>query len=345
MGDDDREFPEHSVGGRRFQFVHRIDDMSNTPLPITNTGTSGTSRGALSEIGMQAALITAGAVIYFAVRSATEGSVATANKHGHDLLRFETALGLDIEARVQGLILDNEILSTAFNWVYIWGHWPAIAITLLWLHQRSPEQFLRLRNALFASGAIGVVIFVLYPVTPPRLLDVGIVDTVTERSNSYRVLQPPSLINKYAAMPSLHVGWNYLIGLAIITATQSRMLKVIGVLSPVAMIGAVVLTGNHYVIDAVAGLAVATLGWVVASKLSPATTSVPAEESFASSEPATARGCRIEALPDRRVVCPSASCSLRSGSGSAMGSTGITSPPSPISVEPPAIDDEVSCSR
>lgn len=94
------------------------------------------------------------------------------------------------------------------NWVYIYGHWPVIGITLVWLFLRAPDDYRLLRNAMFVSGAIGLVLFALFPVSPPRFGVLELVDTVTERSDSYRALQPPGLINRYAAFPSLHFGWN-----------------------------------------------------------------------------------------------------------------------------------------
>jgi hypothetical protein len=76
--------------------------------------------------------------------------------------------------------------------------------------------FRRLRDAMAVSGAMGVCVYVSYPVAPPRLARLGMTDTITEQSQAYRVLQPPAFINQYAAMPSLHVGWNLLLGLALI---------------------------------------------------------------------------------------------------------------------------------
>ncbi len=119
---------------------------------------------------------------------------------------------------------------------------------------------------MFYSGLIGVVIYALYPVAPPRLLDVGLVDTVTEQSVAYRVLQPPGLVNKYAAVPSLHAGWNLLVGLAIYQAASARGWKIMGVVGPVAMTLAVVVTANHFVLDVVIGLAVAMIGYVIARR-------------------------------------------------------------------------------
>lgn len=237
--------------------------------PATPTGAgrrAGRSATGRRELALQVGLIAGAALAYFMVRGLTEGSVSTANDHGRDVLAVEAALGVDAEEGLQGLVLGSDALVMLFNWIYIWGHWPAIGATLIWLHRSHPTRFVQLRNALFVSGAIGITIFVLYPVTPPRLLDVGIVDTVTEHSNSYRVLQPPSLTNKYAALPSLHVGWNLLIGLAVYSSAANRFMRGLGVLSPFAMIAAVILTGNHFVLDAAGGLVVAAVGWLVATR-------------------------------------------------------------------------------
>lgn len=221
------------------------------------------------ELGIQVTLIAGAAVLYFAVRGLTEGSEALAVANGLDLLALERDLGLAVEADLQAAILDHRWAVTAANWVYIWGHWPAIAATLVWLHRTRRLDYLLLRNALFLSGAIGLLIFVIHPVAPPRLLPSGFTDTVTELSSSYRVLQPPSLVNKYAALPSLHVGWNLLIGLALLRTRANWFVSTIGILSPLAMSAAVVLTGNHYVVDALVGSAVALTGLALSYRLTP----------------------------------------------------------------------------
>ena len=221
------------------------------------------------ELVVQIGLIAGAALLYFGVRGLTEGSEAVAVANGFDLLRVERALGLAIEAQLQALILDHRWLVTAANWVYIWGHWPAIAATLIWLHRTRRLDYLLLRNALFVSGAIGLVIFVTHPVAPPRLLPSGFTDTVMELSSSYRVLQPPSLVNKYAALPSLHVGWNLLIGVALVRTRANRFVTIVGLLSPLLMAAAVVMTGNHYVVDALLGAVVALTGLAVSYRITP----------------------------------------------------------------------------
>ncbi len=212
----------------------------------------------------QLAVVVLGLLVYFGVRGLTEGRPAVAVDHAHDVVGFESHLGLDKEHQVQQVLRGQEWLTDVANWVYIWGHWPVIIAVFVWLALRHRPAFLRLRNAMILSGAVGLVIFAAYPVAPPRLAHLGLVDTVTEQSHAYRVLQPPAFVNQYAAMPSLHVGWDLLVGIAVVTAASSVLLKVFGVLMPVLMTSAVVLTANHYVIDGVAGAGLALAGLAAA---------------------------------------------------------------------------------
>lgn len=212
------------------------------------------------DVLAQFLLVLGAGLVYFFVRGLTQGGEVQAIAHGEAIVRFEQAVGLHFDESMQAWMAGSRPVVTLGNWVYIWGHWPVIAATLYWLYRNDRRRYLLLRNAMFASGAVGVVIFALYPVAPPRLLATGFVDTVTEFSTSYRVLQPPALVNKFAALPSLHVGWNLLVGVVLYRSSRSPAVRAFAVASPVAMTVAVVVTANHYVIDAVVGMAVALVG-------------------------------------------------------------------------------------
>jgi hypothetical protein len=229
-----------------------------------------------AELIRQIAFVGAAVLLYFGVRGLTQGDVEVAVRNGFEILAFERRLGLDLEHWAQGLIINRPRLMTLANWVYIWGHWPVIAATLVWLHRTRRDRFLILRNAMFLSGAIGLVIFATYAVAPPRLLDVGLSDTVTQHSTSYRLLQPPALVNKYAAVPSLHVGWNLLVGIALFRSTRWWPLRLFAVLSPMLMAVAVVVTANHYVIDGILGSALALVGLAASVVVTPQLTEIDA---------------------------------------------------------------------
>ena len=220
-------------------------------------------------------LVIAAVIAYFGVRNLTQGDRVVADANADRIVSLERALHIDGEGRLQDLIIPHDRLVDVANWVYIYGHWPVIGITLVWLVLRVPGEYRILRNAMFISGGIGLAIFALFPVAPPRLGVLELVDTVTQRSESYRALQPPGLINRYAAVPSLHFGWNLVVGIIIWRATTSRALRLLAVLMPIAMGFAVVATANHYVVDIAAGAAVALIGLacalLIAAEPAPAT--------------------------------------------------------------------------
>jgi hypothetical protein len=207
------------------------------------------------------------ATAYFGVRGVTEGSAALATRHAHLLIGVERFLHLDWERSLQGLVVDSPAATAVLNWIYIYGHWPVIAVTLVWLAVRHREIYRRARNAILASGAVGLVIFAAVPVAPPRLVDPGLVDTVTVQSDAYRVLQPGAFTNQYAALPSLHVGWNLIIGLAIAAAATHWSMRALAFAMTLSMDAAVVLTANHYVLDVVAGATLSAGAWLVVAWL------------------------------------------------------------------------------
>ena len=212
----------------------------------------------------QAGLVLACVYLYFRVRNLTEGSYDVAAAHAHGLLQLEQRLGIAIEDTIQEPFLKSDVLSSLANSVYIYGHWPVIAATMLWTVWRHRRVFLRLRDAMIVSGLLGMVVFMTWPLAPPRLVDVGMVDTITRDHAAYRVLQPTELTNQFAAMPSLHSGWDLLVGIAIVSAAGTAWLRTVGFVLPGLMMISVVATGNHYVLDVVAGIALALVGHLAA---------------------------------------------------------------------------------
>ena len=201
------------------------------------------------------ALAALAALTYFGVRNLTVGARAEAFSNAHRMARLEEFLRVSWERSLQEALLDHRASATLFNWIYIWGHWPVIIAAAILLYRLRPDRYLLLRNAMFLSGALGFLFFALLPLAPPRLVDPSLIDTVTLHSDSYRALQPPGLTNQYAAFPSLHFGWNVLVGVAVFGATRNIWLRTLSILGPASMGFAVVVTANHYVLDLVGGLA------------------------------------------------------------------------------------------
>jgi hypothetical protein len=206
---------------------------------------------------------------YFFVRGLMHSKETVALANARDLVSFERWLGIFHEPQLQSWVLGHTWLVDTLNSIYIYGHWPVLISTLVWLLVRHREMFPVYRSALLLSGAIGVVCFLVFPMAPPRFLpDLAFVDTVTLHTDAYRVLQPPAFTNQYAAMPSLHVGWNLLMGIAIFTLSTNRFWKTFAVIMPLTMYGATILTANHYLLDGIVGSLIAVTGLAIAWKIS-----------------------------------------------------------------------------
>jgi hypothetical protein len=206
--------------------------------------------------------------LYFLVRGFTRERVDLAFDNADDLIGMEKSLGIFWEADLQELILPHGWLVDTFNTVYLYGHLPMIPVIAVWLYFWHRPQYLLMRNAFLISGAMGLIVYAVYPVAPPRFLEeLGFTDTVFSQYGVSRVANPAFLRNEYAAVPSLHFGWNVLIGVAVWLASRHVALRAFAVIMPFATLAAVVLTANHFILDAVAGLAVIAVGMALAAAL------------------------------------------------------------------------------
>jgi len=212
------------------------------------------------EVAREIVMMVSAFALYFVVRANVDGREFEAFERATDVIQLERALGIFWEIDMQRLVLHNTLLLKASNAVYVWCHFPAIVFTAVWLFFLHREEYKLSRNAFLISGAIGLVIYGMLPVAPPRFMPVwGFVDTVAFRESAQQVSLPPFLLNEYAAMPSLHFGWNLLVGIAIVR-NASGPVRALGVIMPALMFLSIVLTGNHYIMDGIAGGLVALMG-------------------------------------------------------------------------------------
>ncbi|HEX6336281.1 MAG TPA: phosphatase PAP2 family protein [Jiangellaceae bacterium] len=235
-------------------------------LPTTPDGgrPRGGGRRRLAPIIRELVLVGTAALLYSLVRGLTDDRVGLAFANAERLMSFEQWLGIFVEPRLQSWAVASDIVVNVANAIYIL-YWPIIVGTLVWLVARRPEAYRFYRNALLASGGFSLAVFALYPLAPPRFMpDHGFVDTIAAHSEGYREFNASALVNEYAAMPSLHFGWVLLAGIAIYRLVDHRLARAVGVALPVLMLSAIVLTGNHYLMDAVVGGGVVVSGLGIA---------------------------------------------------------------------------------
>jgi hypothetical protein len=211
------------------------------------------SRAALRLL-LEVTIMVAAYMAYEVVRRLVAPDSADAFGHAANIIQVEQQLGIFFEPSLQAMIVDHHWLVLLFNWVYVWGYLPVIGAAALYLYIRHHDFYTRYRNAFLLSGAIGLAIFTLLPVAPPRMFpEFGFVDTVHEHSAFYRSVHSTDLVNEFAAVPSFHFGWILLVGIAIIQTNHNPLARAVGVALPLLMLAAIIFTANHYVIDAIIG--------------------------------------------------------------------------------------------
>jgi hypothetical protein len=218
--------------------------------------------GVLVEVGVVLVVLVANQT----VRWLTLDDVAVAVSHAHDVLALEQAWRLDWEHASQDAVRAAPWLGTLGAWFYVWGYLPVVALALVVLFVRRPVGYARLRNALLAGGVVGLAVYVLYPLAPPRLTDLGYADPVAG-SLVEPSARPVGIANEIAAMPSFHVGYLVVVAVVVWRMTDSVLVRAWCVLHPLAMCWVVVATGNHWVLDIPAGVAIAVLGLWVADRI------------------------------------------------------------------------------
>ncbi len=208
--------------------------------------------------------------LYYLVRGLTntDTRIDEAVQRGVDIIRIEKSIGIFWEVEMQGWVLGYQWLVDFFNYFYLFGHLPVIGALAVWMYFWHKPQYLLMRNAFLLSGAIALIFYVNFPTAPPRLLPdnlgFGFVDTVFDQYNTGRPWTPGGFVNEYAAFPSMHIGWNLLVGIAVWMASKSVFVRAFAVMMPALMMADIIFTGNHYIIDALAGFIVMMIGLGIA---------------------------------------------------------------------------------
>ena len=217
------------------------------------------------------ALIIGTLPLYYLVRGITNHGthVNEAVARGVHIIHIEQSLHIFWEARMQGWILSSSFLTTFFNGFYLYGHLPIIGSLAIWMYFWHRPQYLMMRNAFLLSGAIALIFFVNWPTAPPRMLGdfgyhFGFVDTILDQYHTGRPDTPSWFVNEYAAFPSMHIGWNMLVGISIWLATKNWFMRAFAVIMPVLMAMTIILTANHYFLDVIGGVTVMLVGLGIA---------------------------------------------------------------------------------
>lgn len=225
---------------------------------------------------------------YESVQRLAGDDVAAATSHARTLLGLEQAVGLAPEQALDRATAASPLLSLLSSAWYSALHYTVTPVVLALAYWRLPERYRAVRNAFFATTAAALLGYFLLPTAPPRLL-AGYVDVVSETAGSgWWSAAPPigtSGVDQLAAMPSMHVGWALWSALALSLVVRRRWLRSAVLLYPAVTAVVVVATGNHWLLDVVAGASLAALAWAALVVRQPARETAGADRRDLVSEP------------------------------------------------------------
>lgn len=208
----------------------------------------------VTAAALETALVCGLFALWQLANAATHHAHSGGLAHGRAIWRLERTLHLPTETSFQQLVIGHPWLIRTANYYYATAHLTGMVIFLVWLWLRHRDEYPRWRNivALFTGMAL---LIEMIPVAPPRLIgNTGLVDTAMVYGQSVYAFAG-DIADQYAALPSIHVGWALLIGVAMVRC-GGRLAGTVGVTHAVLTVSVVVLTANHYWFDGVTAAAV-----------------------------------------------------------------------------------------
>lgn len=225
---------------------------------------------------LEIAMILSFYVIYTFIRNQF-GSAAVDPQTAFDnatlIIDIEKAIGLYEEARIQNWFIDWTAFIQFWNLFYGTFHFVVTGGALVYLYRKQPGTYRFWRTAGLITTGLALIGFALFPLMPPRLLgdcgefgaciaDSPYIDTVADIGGlwSFDSGTAQKLSNQYAAMPSLHFAWAMWSTLAVYPYLRSRWARIAMVSYPALTVFAIIVTANHFWIDAVGGAIVLAAG-------------------------------------------------------------------------------------
>jgi len=198
--------------------------------------------------------------VYSFIRN-TQGSASVSKNlafgNARRVIHLEELTGLYHERVIQHAFLRADLLMEFWNVFYGTFHFIITIGVLVILFRQFPDRYRRWRTALAATTALALIGFALYPLMPPRLLPAsyGFVDSLKTYGSlwSFDSGAMNRISNQFAAMPSLHFAWSLWCACALVPALRRNWARILLAVYPLITLSAIVITANHYILDAAGG--------------------------------------------------------------------------------------------
>jgi hypothetical protein len=219
----------------------------------------------------QVSLFAAAYLAYRLVRGLVEGDANAAFAHARDLISLERTMHVFVEPSIQAWASSSHLVMVLASWVYVNAQTSVTVAALLYLYLRHNRSFYFVRNMLMIGMTIALVGYVVFPTAPPRFMpEWGFIDTVADITHvhiSHTSASLNALTNLYAAVPSMHVAFALMIGWTLARLVRRRVVSVLWLLYPFVIAFVIIVTANHFIVDALLGAMTAAVSAYGASWL------------------------------------------------------------------------------
>jgi len=208
--------------------------------------------------------------IYTLIRDlwASNGGKGEAERNARWIIDAERDIHVFYEQNIQHASLGWNVFLEFWNTWYGTAHFIAVIGVLVYLFWRHPQRYPLWRNTFAIMNLLALVGFSAFPLAPPRLLPASFhfIDTLQAYGGPWNFSTGPAAqaSNQFAAMPSMHTGWSTWCVLALLPLVRPWWGKVLLFAYPAATVYCIVVTGNHYFLDAAGGLVALGLAYLLA---------------------------------------------------------------------------------
>jgi len=224
--------------------------------------------------------------------------------HAKAVITIQDRLGLYFEPDLQRWYLDLPARGGIRFWNILYGtaHFAVTATALIWCYRSRPDVYPKWRNTLAFTTLFALIGFASFSLMPPRLMDspgeyggcqvyapsaaaaagedaltaegcdrFGFVDTLAVDGGwlSFGQEGVEDVSNQWAAMPSMHIGWSTWSMLVLLGLVRRTWVRALVIAYPFITLFCILVTANHFWLDAIGGLAALGAGYFVSVAVLP----------------------------------------------------------------------------
>ena len=244
------------------------------------------------KLGIEVVIIASLYIVYTISRNVSEVSEKVAFSHAKTIIKIEDYFSIGVENAIHTFFRNKTYVYVFANYFYGSLHFVATLFCLFYVFFKNQKRYPLVRNTIVISTLLALLCFISYPLMPPRLLpsSYDYLDTLAKYPTfwSFNSKAFAKISNQFAAMRSVHIIWSSWCVFALWPNMKTHWKRYLLILYPLTTLFVIIVSSNHYFLDALGALVVLSLGYL-ASRMITSLTTRSAKVSTASREDINAK--------------------------------------------------------